>query len=418
VSGIALAGGRLPWILRVLGPGLVAGASDNDPTTVATVAVVGSTTVYSLGWVTLLIFPMLAVVQAIAARVGLSTGRDLASIVWTRYGPGPSWILVASVVCVAVITLGADLKAGAAALSLLTGVASGWFVVPLVVFTFVLLLLGSHERVRKILQVVALIFLAYVISAFLAHPNWSAVLQGTLIPSWHWNSAYTGGAFALLGTTLTSYVYVWETIEVSHERSHHSIREAKIDAVSGAFFVVVIFWFIQVATGATLGLHHHSVQTAEDAARALKPVAGPAASTVFSIGLLASALLALPVVTVVSGHLMAQSLRRTQTSLQVSGLGARSRVDRKSPSFRASALAALAVSVIVASIHISAIHLLFAASIVGGIGTPVSLLFLIGVARDRATMGTHRLSTGLACAAYLVAAMVTMFGLAALVTRP
>jgi Mn2+/Fe2+ NRAMP family transporter len=205
-------------------------------------------------------------------------------------------------------------------------------------------------------------------------------------------------------------------MEVSHERSHHSIREAKIDAVSGAFFVVVIFWFIQVATGATLGLHHHSVQTAEDAARALKPVVGPAASTVFSIGLLASALLALPVVTVVSAHLMAQSLRRTQTSLQVPGLGARSRFDRKSTSFRVSAVAALAVSVVVASIHVSAIHILFAASIAGGIGTPVSVLFLIGVARDRATMGPHRLSTGLACAAYLIAAMVTMFGLAALFT--
>src|ERR1700716_3341578 len=134
---------RSPHALRVLGPGVVACASDNDPTTVATVAVVGSTTVYALGWVALLIFPMLAVVQSIAARVGMVTGRDLGELVSGRYGGSACWVLVVSVVAVTVVTLAADLKAGAAALGLLFRVDLRWFVVPLAAVVLAVLCVGS-----------------------------------------------------------------------------------------------------------------------------------------------------------------------------------------------------------------------------------------------------------------------------------
>jgi Mn2+/Fe2+ NRAMP family transporter len=160
-----------------------------------------------------------------------------------------------------------------------------------------------------------------------------------------------------------------------------------------------------VATGATLGVHHHQVQTAEDAARALRPAAGAAASAIFSVGLLASSLLAIPVLMATSAHLIS-SQRGWRRGL--------SRSPRQAPRFYASMTVTLAIAVAAAFPGISTIHILFAASIAGGLGTPISLVLLLLIAGDRQTMGARRVSSKLGAAGYLVAATVTVFGLAAI----
>lgn len=398
---------RVPHALRVLGPGVVAGASDNDPTTVATVAVVGSATAYALGWVALLVFPMLAVVQAIASRVGLVTGHSLGELVISRYGRRWSLVFLLSLIPVNVITLAADLKAGAGALGLLSGLDLRWFIIPLAGVVLAIPILGSYEQVRRVLQVIALGLLAFVASAIAAKPDWGAVLRGSFVPSFRWNSNYTSGALALLGTTLTSYVYVWETVELSEEKQRRTVREAQLDAVVGAFFVVVVFWFILVATGATLGVHHHRVETAEDAARALQPVAGAAASAIFGSALLASALLALPVIAATTAHVLGCQ-RGWRRSISDPLKHAR-------PFYGAMA-AAVVMAAAISFANVSMIHILFAASIAGGIGTPATLLFLLLVARDRVTMGAGRVSLGLSVGGFTVALLVSVFGVAALST--
>jgi Mn2+/Fe2+ NRAMP family transporter len=403
----AMARVRAPRPLRLLGPGLVSGASDNDPTTVATVAVVGSTTAYALGWVALLVFPMLAIVQAIAARVGLVTRHSLSDLVVARYGRRWSKLFLLSLIPVNVITLGADLKAGASAVGLLSGVDLRWFIVPLAVLVYAIPVFGSYDQVRRILQWIALALLAYGVSAIVAKPDWGAVLRGSFIPSLHWTSDYTAGALALLGTTLTSYVFVWETIELSEERARRTVREAQLDAVLGAFFVVVVFWFILVATGATLGIHHHPVQTADDAARALRPVAGAAASAIFGSALLASALLALPILMATTAHVVGcQRGWRRRISDPPSGARA----------FYAAMGLAVAVAAAISFANVSTIHLLYAASIAGGVGAPASLVFLLLVARDHPTMGPERVSLGLTVSGYAVALIMTVFGAAAIST--
>jgi Mn2+/Fe2+ NRAMP family transporter len=398
---------RLPRVLRVLGPGLVAGASDNDPTTVATVAVVGSTTGYVLGWVALLIFPMLAVVQTIAARVGIATRRNLAELVLGRYGLSWSRAFVMSVVPVTLLTLAADLKAGAGALALLSGLDVRWFVVPVAAFALAIPVLGSYRQLRRMLQFLALTFFAYVVAAFAAKPDWGTVLRDSFVPSMKWNSTYTQGALALLGTTLTSYVYVWETIELSEEPENPELRDAELDASLGALFVVIIFWFILIATAATLGVHHHEVRTAEDAARALRPFAGAAASALFGVGLLASALLVLPVLMATTAYLLGTERNWPR------GLEWR---PSRAPAFYSAMAAAVALAAGISFIGISPIRILFLASIAGGVATPASLLFLVLVGRDGQTMGRQRLPTGLAIAGYAVALIVTVFGFAALLT--
>jgi Mn2+/Fe2+ NRAMP family transporter len=195
---------------------------------VATVAVVGSTTVYALGWVALLIFPMLAVVQAIAARVGSVTRRDLGSLVRTRYGARACWVLVVSVVLVAVITLAADLKAGAAALGILLRLDLRWLIVPLAALPLAILWLGTYRWVRWLLELVALAFLTYLAAAFATHCRWGAVMHGSLGPSWRFSAYYAEGTLALLGTTLTSYVYVWETIELCEEPTPGTARRRRV----------------------------------------------------------------------------------------------------------------------------------------------------------------------------------------------
>jgi Mn2+/Fe2+ NRAMP family transporter len=398
---------RLPRVLSLLGPGVVAGASDNDPTTVATVAVVGSTTGYLLGWLALLIFPMLAVLQAIASRIGAVTRRSLPDLVIARYGAGWSSVFVLSVLPVTLITLAADLKAGAASVALLSGADLRWFIVPLGLLALAIPLLGSYRQVCRVLRVVALAFLAYVAAAIAAKPDWNAVLHHSFVPSLRWSTDYVKGALALLGTTLTSYVYVWETIELSEEADDPpALREARLDAVFGAFFVVITFWFILIATAATLGVHHHEVQTAEDAARALRPFAGAAASALFGIGLLASALLALPVLMAMTAYLLG-SQRDWPRGLE--------QPPSRAPAFYATMAAAVAVAVAISFLNLSPIKILLFASIAGGVATPLSLVFMLLVGRDRPTMGTQRVSFALTIAGYAVALVVTVFGIAALV---
>jgi Mn2+/Fe2+ NRAMP family transporter len=398
---------RSPRALRVLGPGFIAGASDNDPTTVGTVAVVGSTSGYLLGWVALLIFPMLAVVQLVASRIGAVTRRSLADLVVARYGRRWSRLFVISVVPVTVMTLAADLKAGAAALALLSGLDLRWFIVPLSLVALAIPMLASYLQVRRVLRVFALAFLAYAISAIAVKPDWGAVAHGSFVPSLHWSSEYVKGALALMGTTLTSYVYVWETIELSEEADRPKpVADAELDAVLGAFFVVVTFWFILIATAATLGVHHHEVQTVEDAARALRPFAGPAAGALFGVGLLASALLALPVLMATTAYLLG-SHRDWPRGL--------AQPPTRAPAFYATMAAAVALSAASSFLRISPIRILFLASLAGGVATPLSLVFLLLIGRDPVTMGKQRISRALAVGGYAVAVSVTVFGIATLV---
>jgi Mn2+/Fe2+ NRAMP family transporter len=263
-----------------LGPGLVAGASDVDPTTVATMSVVGSTTGFALSWLTLLTLPMLAVIQAISSRVAVAGGADLQTLVRRRYPRGAQLLLLGSVLVVTAMTTAADLEAGAAALGLLLHIGRQWLVVPVAAAVLTVLLLGSYDEVQRVLKYLMLGLLAYVVTAVIAHPHWGQVAHGSLVPRISLRHDYVEGALAILGTTLTSYVYVWQTVELSEERPALSwLRPEEADAIAGIVVAVVIFWAILVATGATLAGHHAHVQTAEDAARRSSPWWATARST-------------------------------------------------------------------------------------------------------------------------------------------
>jgi Mn2+/Fe2+ NRAMP family transporter len=395
-----------PLSLRTIGPELVAGASDNDPTNVGTASVVGARTGYRLSWVVLLIAPLLGVVQTIATQVGVVTRSDLQEMALRRYGQRVAIVLLVSVVAVNVVTIAADLQAGASAIGLLAGADERWFVAPLGLLLVGLLLIGNYDEVVAVLRYLLLGFLAFAAAAVLAHPHWSQLARDSIVPALSLTRDQVAGALALIGTTLTAYVYVWETVERGVEGragdGEETLATARIGAVVGAVLTALIMWSMLVASAATLGRHHLKVGSVEDAARALHPLAGAAASDLFAAGLLVSAIVALPVLMATTAYVVGAEFdwRRGLSEGVAHARG-----------FYGVLAASVAMGVASSLAGISVFGMLLFASVAGGFGTPLGLVVLLLLARDPTVMGDRVITRRLAVAGWIVAALVAGLGL-------
>ena len=395
--------------LRSVGPELVSAASDNDPTNVGTAAAVGAQTGYQLAWVALLVAPLLGVVMTIAAQVGAVARDDLQSLTVKRYGRGAATLLLVSVVVVNLVTIAADLQAGAAGIGLLAGVDSRWLVVPLAAALAGLLLAGKYGQVVAVLRYLLLGFLAFGAAAILAHPDWPRLLQASLVPALSLRPSEMAGGLALLGTTLTSYVYVWETVGRGVEEQPPGgapegggLARARAGAVIGAVFTAMILWCMLVASAATLGRHHQAAASAQDAAGALRPLAGPFAADLFAVGLVASAVVALPVLLATTAYVVGAHFDWRRGLSQRIG---------QARGFYAVLVASIGLALAVSLAGIPVIGLLVAASVIGGFGTPIGLVLLVRLARDPQVMGAQPISRRLAAAGWAVAVIVGGFGL-------
>ncbi len=398
----------VPGLLRGIGPELVSAAADNDPTNVGTAAAVGAQTGYQLSWVALLVAPLLGVVLTIAAQVGTVARDDLQSLTLKRYGRDAAAVLLVSVVVVNLVTIAADLQAGAAGIGLLAGVDSRWLVAPLGAALAGLLLAGKYSQVVAVLRYLMLGFLAFGAAAVLAHPDWPRLLEASVVPALSLSRDQVAGGVALLGTTLTSYVYVWETIGrgVEEPPGGHpeggGLARARAGAVVGAVFTAVILWFMLVASAATLGRHHQAVISAQDAAGALRPLAGSAAADLFAAGLVTSAVIALPVLMATTAYVVGAHFNWRRGLSE--GIG-------RARAFYAVLVASVGLALAVSLAKISVIGMLVAASVIGGLATPVGLVILVHLARDPQVMGCQPISRRLAMAGWAVAAIVGGFGL-------
>ncbi len=352
-----------------------------------------------LSWLVLLLLPMIAVIQTIAATIGAICPTSIQGAIRRHYGL--AWALAALVAVGAVnlMTLTADLEAASESLKLLTGVPRAYFVLPFSGIVAWLLISRSYLRVERLLSFLPFIFVCYGISAVLAKPDWAALAHSLVFPRFQFTLQVATGALALLGTTLTSYVYYWESIGASQRRtSPPKLRLAKADAAWGALAPGICFLFILVATAATLGANHVRVDTATDAAAALKPLAGEWATALFAIGLLASAAIAIPVLAGTSAYVVTQTF------------GWRGSLDAPfgdAPRFYGIVLASLAISAAFAFVGFSPIALLYWASVAGGLATPLTLWFIIAIAQNRAIMGENRIRGWLAVAGWTVTAIVS-----------
>jgi Mn2+/Fe2+ NRAMP family transporter len=398
----------LPRAFVRAGPEVLTAASDNDPTNVGTAALVGAQTQYQLSWVALLVAPLLGVVLAIAAQVGTVARTDLQSLVMRRYGLGIAMTLLVSVVLVNLVTIAADLQAGAAGIGLLAGIGAKWFVLPLGLVLVGLLLIGRYDEIVAILRYLLLGFLAFGAAAVLARPQWSQVLKGTFVPTLSLRPEDLTGALALLGTTMTTYVYLWETIARGVEEPPDSspggkgLARARLGAVVGAVSTAAILWFMLVTSGATLGLRHETVASAQGAALSLRPLAGRLADDLFAAGLITSAVVALPV-------LMASTAYAIGT--QFNWRRGLSQGIHHARAFYAVLAASMGLAVAVEVAGVSLIDMLVAASVIGGLATPLGIALLVRLGRDPQVMGDRRIPAWLAVAGWAIVVVIGGLGL-------
>ena len=389
-------------------PGFVAGASANDPTTVGTLAAVGATTVYGLAWLVVAILPMLAVTQVIAASVGSATRTSVQGAIVRRYGIAAGVLSLVAIVAVNLLTLVADIEAGCQALALLFHIPYQVFLLPFAAAIAYLLLTHSYGRVATWLMFVPILFVAYAASAVLAHVDWLDVARHTLVPHFEFSGVYLAGALALVGTTITSYEYVWESIEVAQaHRGPTRLGPLKLDAVLGVLAAGAGFLFVLTASGATLGVHHLPIETVADAAQALTPLAGPAAGALFGIGLFGSALLTVPILAASTAYAVAHTFGSDAT-LDAAFADAKP--------FYLIIAGALLVGAGASLFGLPPIRLLVWASVAGGLGTPVTLVLMNCVARSRAAMGPSRIGLMLSIAGWTVTALIVLAGVAYVTT--
>ena len=296
--------------LARLGPGLITGAADDDPSGIGTYSQVGAQFGYGMSWTLLYSLPFMTIIQDVSAQIGSVTGRGIAANIRRHYPRPVLWAAVLLLLAANVINLGADLGAMGAAMQMLLG---GQIVVYTLGFGLLCLLLEtflSYRRYAAVLKFTTLSLFAYVAVVFTVHVPWAQAIKGVLIPHVEWTAAFATGLVAILGTTISPYLFFWQAAqEIEEEKRTHSkplyVAPAKAgpqmarirqETLVGMSFSNVVAIFIVFAAAATLNVNGvTTIETAAQAAEALRPVAGRFASLLFALGIIGTGLLAVPV---------------------------------------------------------------------------------------------------------------------------
>jgi NRAMP (natural resistance-associated macrophage protein)-like metal ion transporter len=378
--------------LHELGPGLVTGVADDDPSGISTYTVAGAAHGYQLLWTSLVTLPMNFAVQVICARIGLVTGHGLAEIVAERYGR--RWLAwVVGLLAIAnIVNIGADIGAIAAAIELLVPIPAAVVVVPVGLAIALAEVAMPYAQFARYLKILTLVIFAYVVGAFFAGPDWGAAARATVWPTVDLDRDSVATVVAILGTTISPYLFFWQASEEVEEEQEHGVvaanapaavralvRAANFDVGVGMLIANIGFYFVVLTSAAALhagGITE--VTTAAEAAEALRPLAGDGASILFALGIIGTGLLAVPV--------LAGSLAYATSELMGWPEGLNQPL-RRAPQFYGVIALATVLGVGIVFSPVSEIQALFVAAIINGITAPVLLVFVMLVARDRRLLG-------------------------------
>jgi NRAMP (natural resistance-associated macrophage protein)-like metal ion transporter len=379
-------------LLKVLGPGLVTGASDDDPSGIGTYAVAGASLGFATLWTALFTLPLMTAVQLMCARIGMVSGMGLASVLRRYYARNLLYLTVFGLVIANTINAGADIGAIAAAINLLVPIPIAALVLPIALIILAFQIWGSYQLIAKIFKWLTLALFAYVGSALFAKPEWIDVLKATFIPRLSFDPSFLATLVAIFGTTISPYLFFWQADqeveeEISFGRttlaqrrgaSEAEIKYAKWDVRLGMFLSNLVMYFVILATAATLFTSGHTnIQTATDAAEALKPLAHGFASLLFAVGLIGSGFLAVPVLTACNGYAVTQAFRRRN------GLNLKVRNARL---FYGVIVASTLIGVAINFLGINPIRALFIAAVINGFLAPPLLVAILLVANNRQIM--------------------------------
>jgi NRAMP (natural resistance-associated macrophage protein)-like metal ion transporter len=404
-----------------LGPGLITGAADDDPSGISTYSVAGAAIGYPILWTALFSFPLMAAVQLMCARLGMVTGRGLGGVIRKRYPPWVLWAACLLLVVANVFNIAADLGGMGEAMHMVTGIPSFWWTPFFAILITVLLIRCSYKWIVRVFKWLALVLFAYVLTAFLARPDWGAVFRSTFLPHVEWTSAYMSMLVAILGTTISPYLFFWQASqEVEAERdlgrttvasrcgaTDEEISTATTDVRTGMFYSNLVMYFILLTTAATLHAHGMKhIETAQQAAQALGPLAGKGAYLLFTLALVGTGVLAVPVLAGSCAYAIAEAAIWRDASLNKRG--------SEAPKFYGVIAIAMLIGLGLDFAGLNAVKMLFWSALVNGVLAPPLVVLVVMLSSDPKVMGERINSRtanvlGWICAAAMTIAAMAMF---------
>ena len=407
-------------LLRLLGPGLITGAADDDPSGIGTHSQIGAQFGYGLAWTFVLSFPLMVVIQEVAAEIGRVTGVGIARNLKRHYHRA-LWFMVSLLLIANVVNLGADLSAMGAALALLAGGNAGLYTLLFGIVCIVLEVWLSYPRYASVLKWTTLTLFTYVGVVMVAHVPWPHALRSLVVPELQWNAAYATALVAIMGTTISPYLFFWQAAqEIEEQRRHHfkplcitpkdagpELRRIRLDTMVGMAFSTIVSLAIVFATAATL---HASgvtdIATSSQAAEALRPIAGQFAFAMFAIGIIGTGLLAVPVLAGSAAYAVAEMAGKP---------GSLDAKPRQARLFYATIAITTLAGASLDKVGIDPARALYWAAVVNGIlAAPLMAVMMLIVRNPRAmgrlTVSTRTLVLGWAATAIMFAASLLFLG--------
>ncbi|HLH20129.1 MAG TPA: divalent metal cation transporter [Bryobacteraceae bacterium] len=396
-----------------LGPGLITGAADDDPSGIGTYSVAGARFGFGPLWTALFSFPLMVAVQLMCARLGLVTGRGLAAVVRLRYPRYVLWTACLLLVIANTINIGADLAGMAAATRMVAGIPTAWSAPVFALLILVLLFAASYRSVARVFKWLTLVLLSYVAAAFITRPAAGEVLRSTLIPHIEWSGDFWAVIVGLLGTTISPYLFFWQAAEEVEEvraagrtavgqrqgATCEQLAGTRRDVIAGMFLSNVIMYFIILTTAATLHAHGiRDIETAEQAAAALRPLAGPGAYWLFTLGLIGTGMLGVPVLAGSSAYAISEALHWGAS------------LDKKPfvlPKFYSVLALTLLLGLALQFAKVNAVKMLFWSAVINGVLAPPLIVLLVLLTSDPKVMGEHTNPPWLRSLGWLTAGVMT-----------
>ncbi len=407
---------------KKLGPGLITGAADDDPSGIGTYSQTGAQFGFSQLWVAFFSIPFMSVIQEMCGRIGLVTGKGLATIVKKHYARPVLYGAVALLFFANTINIGADLGAMAASAQLIMGLPFWFWLIIITSGILILQILIPYPTYAKFLKYLTLSLFAYVATVFTLKLDWGSIAVSTFLPNISFSKAYLLNIVALLGTTISPYLFFWQTDEeVEEEIAQHKlsvggvprlaagdIRKMRFDTVVGMILSNLIMFFIIITTAATLGANGiNVVESADQAALALRPFAGDFAFILFAAGIIGTGLLAVPVLAGSASYALSESIGWK------AGLGLRFRQARP---FYVVIISATVIGALVNFLPVSPFQLLYYTAILNGLCAPPLMALILKIGNNKKIMGEHRNTAVSNVLGWIITGIMSAAGVALIIT--
>lgn len=363
-------------------PGIVTASADDDPSTISTYSVIGATTGFSQLWLLLVSTPLLIAIHQITARIGDVTKKGLITLIKENYGRRIAFLSVVILVAANLLSLVADIIGMAAGFQLLTGQNYIYFIVPLIIFVWYIIVFDSYKKIAQYFGWFAGIILAYILAGILVKPDWGLIFKSIIIPSIKFNAVYFMAALGLLGTSFSPYALFWQTEEeIEEKHGAKQIVSSSRSVTLGFIYSGLAAFFVIVASASVILKTDINILTVKDIAQALTPVAGPWATKLFGIGLIGSGILAIPILATSSAYAVAEFFKWPQGLNKKPG---------KAKGFYGLITFGFIFCLAALLFDLNPVKTMFYSQIIVGAMTPIIIYFILRIASSSKIMGDFR----------------------------